>query len=255
MTEEIVAPEEIEQKAAAMGHMTQEEWTAKGRDPEKWRPASEFVERGENLMPILKERLKHQTNEIAEMKETMKQLHGHFLQAEQTAERRGWENAIAKVTAMQRTAAENTDVEEFDRLETEKYRLLNKPPEVKTVPEETPAFKTFKTKNEWYGDQDHEEATVYADGIGMRFKQKNPDATLKQVFEEVEKKVKTRFPEMFTNPRRDGASAVEGASPAPVKRGTKTFDDLPKEAKDAYARFAKQIPGYKKEDYLRNYAW
>jgi hypothetical protein len=35
----------------------------------------------------------------------------------------------------------------------------------------------------------------------------------------------------------------------------RTFDDLPQEAKDAYARFAKQDKKFTKEDYLRDYIW
>jgi len=245
---------EVVEKAAAMGHMNKEEWTAKGRDPEKWRPASEFVERGENLMPILKERLDHSVKEMAEMKQTMQQMHSHFMKAEEVAERRGWEKAISEVQKKQRAAAEIADVEEFDKLEKEKFELLSAPPQThnKKPSGPTPEFKEFHAKNEWYGKD--EEATIYADTMGNRYRQKNPEARLEEVFAEVEKKVRHRFSELFTNPRREGASAVEGAT-VPIKRGGKTFDDLPREAKDAYARFAKQIPGFKKEEYLKNYDW
>lgn len=246
------APEVIE-KASAMGHMSKEEWEAKGRDPEKWRPASEFVERGENLMPILKERLDHSVREMAEMKQTMQQMHSHFMKAEEIAERRGWTKAIAEVQQKQAAAVEIADLEEFKKLKKEENDLLSNPPQpqsVQTGP--TPDFKAFHAKNEWYGQD--KKMTVFADSIGQAYRIENPNATLKEIFKEVEVEVKARFPEKFTNPRREGASSVEGGT-APVKRGGKTFDDLPKEAKDAYARFAKQIPGFKKEDYLRNYDW
>lgn len=40
------------------------------------------------------------------------------------------------------------------------------------------------------------------------------------------------------------------------RRGNgRTFDDLPPEAKDAYARFHKQDPKFTKDDYLRDYIW
>lgn len=250
--ETVEAPEVVE-KAAAMGHMTKDEWTAKGRDPEKWRPASEFVERGENLMPILKERLAHQTKEIGEMKQTMQQLHQHFTKAEVAAEQRGWQRAILEIEKRQDAAVEIADVDEYQRLKKEKAELLNSPPQLPEIPQgPAPEFVAWEKKNEWYGVD--EEMTIYADAVGRRYRDKNPKARLEEVFEEVGKKVRNRFPENFSNHRREGSSTVEGVT-APVKRGGKTFDDLPKEAKDAYARFAKQIPNFKKEDYLRNYDW
>lgn len=254
MTEEIKeeAPA-VEEKAAAMGHMSKEEWEAKGRDPEKWRPAAEFVERGENLMPILKERLEKQTREMTEMKQTMQQLHSHFTQAEAVAEQRGWERAINSVTQKQRAAAEIADVEEFDKLEIERRRLLSEPPRPHVPQGPSPEYREFHKKNDWYTED--EEMTVYADAIGTRFAQKNPHLTLTDVYAEVERKVRGRFPEKFTNPRREGASSVESATPSPVKKSGKTFDDLPASAKEAYAKFAKQIPNYKKEDYLKHYQW
>jgi hypothetical protein len=245
------APEVVE-KAAAMGHMNKEEWESKGRDPEKWRPATEFVERGENIMPILKERLDHSAKEMAEMKSTMKQMHDHFMKAEEVAERRGWEKAIAEVTKKQVAAVEIADVDEFNRLEKEKFEILNRPPHVPIQSGPPPEFKEFHARNEWYGTD--EEATVYADSMGRTYRQKHPEARLEEVFADVEKKVRNRFPEIFSNPRRSGASTVEGAT-APVKKNDRSFDALPKEAKDAYARFAKQIPGFTKEQYIKNYQW
>jgi hypothetical protein len=245
------APEVVE-KAAAMGHMNKDEWTAKGKDPDKWRSPAEFVKHGEDLNPILKERLDHSVREMAEMKQTMQQMHSHFMKAEEVAERRGWEKAIAEVTKKQVAAVEIADVDEFNKLEKEKFDLLRQPPMPAEQHGPEPDFVEFNAKNEWYG-QDRK-MTVFADAIGRAYREENPRARLKEVFKEVEAEVKSRFPEKFSNPRREGASAVEGGT-APVKRGGKTFDDLPREAKDAYARFAKQIPGFKKEEYLKNYDW
>lgn len=53
-TENVVDPQEVEQEARKMGWVEEELW--KG-DPDKWRPAEEFVERGKNIVPILRDRL------------------------------------------------------------------------------------------------------------------------------------------------------------------------------------------------------
>jgi hypothetical protein len=76
----------------------------------------------------------------------------------------------------------------------------------------------------------------------------------KALYREVGKRAKEVFKHKLVNSRRDEPSAVEGGGSKP-KKGGKTFDDLPAEGKKAFDRFAKQIPGFTKEDYLKNYVW
>ena len=61
MSDEIEEVVEIEEEARKLGWVKQEEW--KG-DPDKWRPAEEFVERGRNIVPIMRERLEKLEKEL-----------------------------------------------------------------------------------------------------------------------------------------------------------------------------------------------
>ena len=54
----------VEEKAKQMGHVPKEEW--KGA-PDKWRPAADFVERGENIIPIMKKRLDETNKKLDSM--------------------------------------------------------------------------------------------------------------------------------------------------------------------------------------------
>jgi hypothetical protein len=76
---------------------------------------------------------------------------------------------------------------------------------------------------------------------------------------EVTREVQARFPEKFgINSRRSDAPAVAapGAAPAARRSNKQTFDDLPQDAKEAYARFNKMMDGkYSKEEYLSQYIW
>jgi hypothetical protein len=59
---------EIAQRAKMMGHIPKEEFRG---DPEKWVDADKYVERAENLMPILKSQLGKYENEISSLKATV----------------------------------------------------------------------------------------------------------------------------------------------------------------------------------------
>jgi hypothetical protein len=75
-------------------------------------------------------------------------------------------------------------------------------------------------------------------------------------FDQLTEQVKERFPEHFENGERRRAPSVSrpnGGRPPP-KKG-KTFDDLPKESKDAYFEIVKHDKKYSKEQYVKDYIW
>ena len=60
---------EIMEEARKQGWVPEDEW--KG-DPDKWRPAEEFVERGKNIIPILNDRLAKTEQMIETLVKTQK---------------------------------------------------------------------------------------------------------------------------------------------------------------------------------------
>lgn len=249
MSEEASVVSPAEEKARAMGWVPQEEFRG---DPAKWRSAEEFVQRGEQILPVMKERNDKLSAEIREMRDTMRQLHQHFQKAEVVAEQRGRAQAIMELTQAQKEAVENGDVQEWQRLEAKKIEVASQPlPQPSIQAPVPPEFLEWKRENEWY--ESDPEMTEYAEFIGLRLQKqgKSPDAILG----EVSKKVRAQFPEKFANPRRTHPGAVEGVTPSAKKKDDRSWEALPQSAKDAYHRFAKQIPGYKKEDYLKHYRW
>lgn len=75
--------------------------------------------------------------------------------------------------------------------------------------------------------------------------------------EDVRASIEALRPDLFENPRRQAPGSVNPPSnPGRKQRNAgRTFDDLPQESKDAYAKFHKQDPKFTKEDYLRDYIW
>lgn len=256
--EENTTPEpkntETDDKARRMGWVPKDEFRG---DPAKWRPADEFVKRGEDQLPILRERLRHQDKQLAELQKSMKEFAEYHTKTEQ----RSYERAIEDLKARQAQAVAASDGQAFLDIGAEIERISNdaalkQAPSVKEqAPDDAPAFKAWKSANAWYEKDD--EMTSFADNIGAHlYRTKGLEGD--KLFEAVTEKVKREFPEKFENPRRNAAPAVEGSSPQ--RKTGKGYADLPAEARAACERMAKNAYGDNpeqakkfKEQYVKQY--
>lgn len=250
-----VEPTEIEQKALKMG------WTDKANfkgDPEKWRPADEFVERGENMLPIVKARVAQQAKEIQELKDAMKQFGDYHTKTEQ----RAYERALTALREQRAQAIAAGDGATFDKVDEQIESLKkevdekNKVTETKQNTDNDPVYVEWLGRNKWATDPSMEK-WAYAHG---KYLIEIGEAELGlDVFEKITKAAKIKYPEKFENQRRTAAPSVEGGSPA-ARRGGKSYADLPADAraacdrmaKNAYSDKPKELAAFKAE-YTKNY--
>ncbi|MGB8345426.1 MAG: hypothetical protein WCD86_11110, partial [Ktedonobacteraceae bacterium] len=210
---------EVEQKAMKMG------WTPLDKfkgDPDKWRPADEFVERGENMLPIIKAQVKRQDREIAELKETLQKFGEYTTKTEQ----RAYEKALNELREQRAQAIASGDGAAFDRVDGEinAMREQFKPQvaEVKQKDSETdPVYVEWKSRNSWVNDA---RAEKWAFDYGNYLINAGKADRGIDVFEQISKAARAEFPEKFSNPRRDAAPSVEGGVPA-ARRGGKSYAD------------------------------
>lgn len=169
---------QIEQQARDMGWRPQEEW--KG-NPDKWVDAQEFVERGEQILPILRANNRRLNDDLLTMRQNndrlsqeleatrsiVQNLEKHFTESteRQLAEQR------KALKAELRDAVEDRDVdrelevrEQLDQLteaereakkkqQENKEKLSKTPPKGgKTDPDIDPDFETWKKENPWFGE-------------------------------------------------------------------------------------------------------
>jgi hypothetical protein len=248
-----------EERARAMGWAPKEEWRG---DPENWKTAEEFLEVGENKMPVLKERLEKMYGMLENMQGELGQLrktNTAIKEYNQRVHKKAYEEALETLRAEKRNAVANQDVDAYDRLEKEESRLVkesveNFPADGENVPtdnEAVPEYYEFLKNNSWYKEEP--EMQAYANmlqdvivGEGVKDN--------KEFFIEVERRVRKRFPEYFSNMRRTDAPEVEGGGGhLNEDTGAKTWANLPKEAKAAYQEhFSDWLS---KDEYLKNYEW
>jgi hypothetical protein len=254
----------IEEKAKQMGHVPKEEW--KG-DPDKWRPAEDFVERGENILPIMKKRLDEATKKIdamsSDLSMTLKANKREVEEARKAAFEKATVEYNEKLKALDKKEMKAFKDEDEDAFkEAKKERAELKPPEAPkkseptgTTKARTPEFEAWNKKEPWYGKDS--DLTKIANEEGTMLGSMYPDKTYNEIWDMTADRVKKLYPDKFENPRRKEPGAVEDGEGNTPKNGDKSFAALPKSAKDAYKRLAEQFKAkgreYKKEDYARDW--
>lgn len=246
-----VSPE-IEEKARKMGWTPKDEFRG---DPEKWRGAAEFVDRGENMLPILRKSVERQNREISDLKQTIKEFAEYNTKTEKTA----FERALKELKAKQVKAVAAGDADAFVEVDEEIADLHKEAREkpqlkVKDDPGEDPEYLEWESRNGWI--KKDMECAAYADSYA-EFLRKTGDKRVGADFlDEVAKGVKEKFPKKFSNPRREQPGAVDGGGSAGRSKGGKTYADMPAEARAACDRMARNgYEGKTKEmaDFKANY--
>ena len=225
-------PQEVQDRARLMGHIPLEEF--KG-DPKRWVPADKYVERAENLMPILKSQLGKYETKILNLESTVesqRKTTDKLLKMSEKIGTQAYEQARRELNQKQLEAVKEGDVEAYTVIEGEKEKL-EKPEiiEAPAEPQSNPSFDSWKGDNSWYGTDP--DMAMFADSYGQQYKQTNPNATYEQVLEASSSKIKEVFPHKFENPNRNLPSSVDGGGVGggEIQSNKKTFNDLPADAK------------------------
>ncbi len=248
---------EIEEKARAVGHVPLDEFRG---DPNRWVDAKTYLERAEKDMGMLKSNNHKLHDEIKDMKKTFMEFKEFHEKSIEQAKQDGYKQARTEIIEKQRQAVEDGDTQTFEALESKKtdldkqyYETQRVEPKADTPPPD-PTFEQFKQENPWI-DTDME-LTALADSLATYVKSVNPSLYGKAFYDKVAEEVKKARPEKFSNPNRDLPSAVDegGYRSSATPKTKRTFNDLPKEAKEQAERFEKR--GFcSRDEYLANYKW
>ena len=197
----------VEAKAADQGWKPKEDWIAEGGDPDEWRSAREFVDRGELLKQIHNQNRK--LKQIEQGHDALKQHHS-------TVYEKAYKDAVASLKAQRRAAMIDGDLDAVDiieeQIEQTKEEFQSEQAKIKQQPTgPDPQFVTWVEKNSWY--ETDEDLREFADFKGISYAKKNPGVDPSVVLKHVENEVKSKFPEKF---------GVRRAAPNPVAGVDKT---------------------------------
>lgn len=214
-------------------------WTPKEQfrgDPDKWVDAETFVRRGEEFLPFVKANNKRLERELEKANGQIAKLKGAVDNAVQhisRADQRAYERARRELEADLDRAAEAGDIASVrainkDIVDLEKeVRAEAKPEHVAETPDGKAALSEFKVANPWF--EKDRVMTAAAIEIGNELAAEGVLEPRIQLAE-IAKRIRAEFPHKFTNPRREQAAAVEGASLGSKPRG-KGYADLPADAR------------------------
>lgn len=230
----------VEQEAAAQGWVPKEQWTGDG----KWRPAEEFLDRGELFKKI------DQVSRTAKRAEqTLEEFKKHYIKVREDA----YQDALAAIKAERKVARENGDFDRVDeleeRLEAVKQQAATVKDEIKVAEpvEVAPEVVQWVERNKWYNEDSNMRAV--ADSVAMRLNKEGFSGTA--LLKGIDEEIKKVFPHKFTNPNRERPGAVEAGG-----RKTGQSKDIPDGMSDQDRRFMNDFVAkgiMSKEDYIKDW--
>jgi len=255
---ESAAPPEVQAAAEKMGWIPPSRF--KGQ-PEKFVDADLYIERGETVLPIVREQNKRLHGELealrTESAKTAAALKAAQTAIEQIEERhtvdtqKAVEQARRQVKAQLSAASEAGDHEGVAELTDQLVKLNTAEPEVKRTtatppPPPAPQFTPdadlvqWNAENPWFGT--NKRKTSLALGIAEELREAGETSTGRVFFEKVAAEVATVLGEQ--PPRGDKVEGSRGSSDGESRqRGSKGYSSLPADAKQACDAEAKWFVG------------
>jgi hypothetical protein len=201
----------------------------------KWQPAAEFIARGENILPIVRDQNRRLTEkvsrfegEFASMRRSLdeqSQIIKDLREMGRKADQRGYDRAMAEIKAQQRQAVERGDTASYDQLVAQAEALASERPMATTAstveppaprqpaqPAVTEPVRTFIASNPWFNTDPILNAAMTAHhGVILRERQVTQDvlnANLeldRELLEEAKQRVMDAYPDRFGAPVREPA--------------------------------------------------
>lgn len=240
-------------------------------DPDKWVDADVFLKRGDENIGILRERLDKSDQRAAKNEAALaaaQQTIAGFTVWASKSEDKQYERALQTLRAEQMAARNDGDADrvasigdQITEAKLDKARGTGAPraappPDAGDIPQESQDF-VNRNASWWATDMDMQQ---YAIRMHEEIGRNSPTLTLAKNLELVEDKVRARYPEKFDNPRRGRrttttpAGDIDGPVDGLPGEG-RAFKDLPADARRECDRFVKEIPGFTRKDYVRDYEW
>lgn len=251
---------QVEAAAREMGWRPQAEFRG---DTAKWVDAETFVSRGEHFLPILRAdrtRLQAKTAELATSLEETRALLSASQEAIAELRRFHDEDTSRQVAKARKDliseikqAREDGDVDKEFELQSEVTKLdaaVKAAPKPAATPAPTkppatqdPEFIAWEAENQWFRTDARKHALAMSIATELRQDQANAKLVGRAFYDRVGEEVDAYLaPASRTSKVGNSRSGGGGNAPLPSP-ADRTFSDLPAEAREACATFAKKLVG------------
>lgn len=219
----------VEQKALEQGWRPKDQWDG---DEDSWRPAKEFLDRGE-----LFKKIDAQNQTIRELKKTQDALAKHNARIAEVEYKR----ALETLKKQKRDALAEGNADAVMEIDERIDDVKQAQREVQAQPAQTqadvvnPVFNAWVEKNNWYNT--NKAMRAFANEVGREYAAQGLSPV--EALERITSDVKKEFADKFSNPRRTAPGAVEGATKS-GKTATSDRFELTDDERRAMDRFVKQ---------------
>lgn len=223
-------------------------------DPEDWRPAREWLERGEFLSKI-----KRMGREMDDMKRGYHNLYQMHLQSVKEAN----QTALARLRAERKAAHEDGDIDKVEELNEQISDMKAATrQEVQHVQQNqqrgpSPEYLEWIARNRWY--ETDEEMRVYADAYVLRILEKEGPQAPTEFGHKIEQAIRKQFPHKFKRvvgpPDPDGGGAKSGSNGNSTKHDK--FAEIEKSMSATERNIMETFVKQKlmtRDEYLKDYA-
>ena len=256
-------PAEVVAEAKSLGWVPKESF--KGKETE-WVNADEFVRRGHEVLPIVKENLRRTKEELNALRKEVgdfKATAEEFRKFTENAAEVKWKEREAELKAQYAKAVTDGDGEAAAELVADIQAHGSTPPkavqpDTKAAPSLDPAFVKWREENPWYEQKGLQSVAIT---IGMRLHAED-GLNGPPLYEAVAKEMAELFPEKVQRKgdnaegSRGGIFDEGGSRRGPKPNGkAKTYENLPADAKAACDKFIAKGFVKNREQYVKNYAW
>lgn len=262
MPEATESPSQVESTARDMGWRPLAEFRG---DPAKWVDADVFVSRGEHFLPILRANNKRLQDQVSEQNATLEETRA-LLAASQESIRelkkfhdedtaRQVAKARKDLVAEIKQAREDGDVEKEMTLQGEVTRLdlavANAPvaaPAASPAPApaktavQDPEFVAWEAENSWFKTDAKKHALAMAIAAEIRRDPANAKLVGRAFYDRVGEEVDAYLAPAGQTSKVGSSRSGGGNAPA-APAASRKFSDLPTEAQDACAQYAKKLVG------------
>lgn len=259
--------------------------------PGKWQPAADFISRGENILPIVRdqnrrlaERVGKLEGEIGGLRTTAQeqlQIIKDLRDMGRNADQRGYDRAMAEIKTRQRRAVEAGDTTTYDQLVEQAEALASsrttKPPATEPPtpaiqpgpPQISAAVRAFVAQNPWWTSDQFLNRKMIDRHIDVIQEGEITDEA--EQLSEAKNRLMEDYPDRFSGqapaPRPRAAPARRAAAvSAPTARQPAPAPGAPmakidqiqdpterQQAREAFARTKRQLPDYTEAEYMALY--
>lgn len=212
--------------------------------------AEEFIERGSFF-----EKIESLNKEIEGYRNSVDEMKSHYEKvAKRDAQkaREEYENKLASLKAEKKEALDQGDSQRVVDIDDEISRV--RPPENPNINEANKLIAKWKSENKWY-DEDAflgDEADILFSEYARR------GIPLETALSRATNHLSTKYPDKFSNKKREEPPAVEGATPPKPASKSASEKDLTAEEREVYRNmerlglFKDDKDGSKRKQYLRD---